>query len=418
VLSGETLATALYAIATGYRDRAKNLIFDSDELDEAERSKLMQIVWDDGASANEQAGRLGDALREMGADTALANECYRLAFYLSDEWAALAESNPLFAYFLAHRSGRLLDKWVHYFAIYHQHLAAFRERAPRVLEIGVYQGGSLEMWERYFGPSATLVGVDIDDTAALMAGPNRTVLIGDQSDPDFLHAVVQRHGPFDIVIDDGGHAMHEQIASVETLFPSLNVGGVYLVEDCHTSYWESFGGGRGRPGTFIEWVKSRVDDLHRYHQPEPTDPIWTDQVGAIHCYDSVVVLERSQRYAPFTEQVGGSEFLFRGRPSGIIVGEMLATRDAAIAQREAATKELSQLRSAVDEELRLARGELAQVRPRAAELERELERVAAELTVTRNDLLESWEQTRMLRQTLSWRLTAPLRSLRRRRGRR
>ena len=55
--------------------------------------------------------------------------------------------------------------------------------------------------------------------------------------------MVDRYGPFDIIIDDGGHTMEQQIASIETLFPALNEGGVYLCEDTHTSYWESTAAG-------------------------------------------------------------------------------------------------------------------------------------------------------------------------------
>ena len=107
--------------------------------------------------------------------------------------------------------------------------------------------------------------------------------------------------------------MEQQITSIETLFPTLNDGGVYIVEDCHTSYWEQFGGGLGREGTFIEWVKRRVDDLHRYHLPEPIDETWTATVDGIHCYDSVVVLDKKSRMPPFAEQAGTSCFVYQPR---------------------------------------------------------------------------------------------------------
>lgn len=407
MFTGETLSDVLHALASGYLDRARNLVVVSEELEDEERERLRGIVYDETASRLDMVRAIGDAIREMGCDRALANECYRLAFYLGDRAAELT-SNELYTYFLAHRSGRLLDKWVHYFPIYERHVAAYRGTSPSVLEIGVYQGGSLEMWRRYLGPGVKLTGIDIDPTAAELADPSLTVVLGDQADPAFLDLVRQRYGPFDIIIDDGGHTMEQQIASIETLFPHLNEGGVYIVEDCHTSYWDDFGGGRGRPGTFIEWTKTRVDDLHRYHEPEPVEPVWTDHVDGIHCYDSVVVFDKRARFAPFNEQVGASEFLYFQRPTSVLVGEMLATRDAAINQ-------LAKIETPTGDELRTARGEVAQLLPRNRELEAEVGRLDAELTVTRNDLLETWEQVRAMRKTFSWRITAPLRAVRRRR---
>jgi Methyltransferase domain len=380
LFNGDTLATLLYALATGYPDRARNIIYVSDELNDRERGRIRSIIDDPAATPVQQVRGLGDALRELQADRDLSNECYRLAFYLSQDSVALSD-NPLFAYFLAHRSGRLMDKWVHYFPVYHRHLAPYRDCGKQVLEIGVYQGGSLDMWARYLGPSTTIVGIDIDESSARLANPARTVVIGDQADPDFLRSVVEQHGPFDVVIDDGGHTMEQQITSVETLFPIMNDDGVYLVEDSHTSYWEEFGGGHGREGTFIEWVKSRLDDLHRYHLAGPVDPIWTAQVDAIHCYDSVVVLDKKVRTPPFSEHVGNSGFIHQHGPVSALVGEMLATRDAAISQSQA--------------------------------LGAELRKTEADLTVTRNDLLESWSHIQTMRGTISWRVTAPLREVRR-----
>jgi hypothetical protein len=240
-----------------------------------------------------------------------------------------------------------------------------------------------------------------------LADDSFVVVLGDQADRGFLESVVERHGPFDIIVDDGGHTMEQQITSIETLFPSLVDGGVYIVEDCHTSYWDEFGGGLRRDGSFVEWSKARIDDLHGYHQPAPVHETWTEHVDGIHWYDSVVVFDKRRRHAPFNEQVGASEFLYFQRPTSVLVGEMVATRDAAIAQAQ------EQASPALDE-LRTARGELGQLATRARETEAELGRLRTELEVTRNDLLESWAQIKAMRRSTSWRLTAPIRAVRRR----
>src|SRR6266705_2645761 len=69
--------------------------------------------------------------------------------------------NPISEYFFNNR-GRLIHKWHHYFEIYHRHFARFRGRSPVIVEIGVFHGGSLQMWRNYFGPGARTIGIDID----------------------------------------------------------------------------------------------------------------------------------------------------------------------------------------------------------------------------------------------------------------
>ena len=60
--------------------------------------------------------------------------------------------------------------------------------------------------------------------------------IGDQTNPTFLKQISTKYGPFDIILDDGGHSNKQQIVSFETLFPLLNPGGIYVIEDLHCSY--------------------------------------------------------------------------------------------------------------------------------------------------------------------------------------
>src|SRR5215475_1712557 len=67
-------------------------------------------------------------------------------------------SNPLRAFFASRKEGPGIWKWDHYFDIYHRHFSRFRDRAVRVLEIGIYSGGSLEMWRDYFGPRCQIFG--------------------------------------------------------------------------------------------------------------------------------------------------------------------------------------------------------------------------------------------------------------------
>jgi predicted O-methyltransferase YrrM len=403
MLDSDEFSNTLHAIMTGFPDRAKNLIETSANLDDTERKILRKAIADTPSDAGVLQA-LGDALRMADADKTLVNEAYRAAFYDSDAWQSLVD-DPFFAFFSANKAGHVLDKWIHYFPIYTRHLTPYARRPVSVLEIGVYRGGSMRMWSRFFGPDARLVGVDIDPVALISAGDRYTVVLADQADPDAMRDLAQKHGPFDVIIDDGGHSMVQQITSIETLFPMLNEGGVYLVEDCHTSYWEQYDGGRGREGTFMEWVKTRLDDLNGYHQKDGVEPVWTRQVDGIHVYDSVVVLDKKTRFAPFAEQTGGAEFVFGSRLQSSIASELVATRQAALDERDQAVKGPAG-QEALRDELRIARGELRTTIPRLASVEAELEE-------TRGQLLDSWDHVREMRKTLSWRVTAPLRQLRR-----
>jgi hypothetical protein len=207
--------------------------------------------------------------------------------------------NPLRDYFL-NNPGRLMTKWTGYFDVYHRHLQRFRGAPITVLEFGVYHGGSLQMWRNYFGPQARVVGVDIQPVCKNFEEEGIAIRIGDQEDRAFLRRLVAEFAPFDVVIEDGGHRMGQQVASFEEIFPRMSERGVYIAEDLHTSYWEEYGGGYQRPGTFIEYSKALIDRLNAWHTRTPEQlsvDDFTLQAGSMHFYDSMLVIERR----PFEE---------------------------------------------------------------------------------------------------------------------
>jgi hypothetical protein len=132
-----------------------------------------------------------------------------------------------FEWTFRHHVGRRVDKWRHYFEIYDRHFERFRGKRVRVLEIGVDHGGSLQIWKRYFGLEAQIVGLDLDPRCAEYAEDRIQVHIGNQADVALLKSL----GKFDIVIDDGSHRLQDQLASFEALWPHTR--SVYLIEDCH-----------------------------------------------------------------------------------------------------------------------------------------------------------------------------------------
>ncbi len=301
-----------------------------------------------------------------------------------------------------------------------------------MLEIGVYRGGGLDMWQAYLGDKAAIVGIDVDPLAQqtrcwagiAWSSAIRRILSSSVQ-------VAEDHGPFDVIIDDGGHTMAQQIVSAETLFPLLNDGGVYMVEDCHTSYWADYGGGLGKPESFIEWAKKRIDDMHsRYDAGIDQNSVWATHVDGMHVYDSVIVLDKKRRFRAFNEISGSSSYLFAERFSEVLGVELLATRDAALRERDELRARVDGLtRPPMQQECQRCLASRGSRRAQtgasgASPVTRvswptwadELTQSTTDLDRTRNQLLESWEQVRQMRKTTSWRITRPLRLMRQFRG--
>ncbi len=189
-------------------------------------------------------------------------------------------------------------KWSNYFDIYERHFSKFVNKNPVVVEIGVFSGGSLEMWKKYFGPGSTIIGVDINEDVISVTPDDCRTVIGNQADPDFWNKFFELFPNVDVVIDDGSHQYIHQIVSLEQIFPRLAIGGVYLCEDTMCNYWPVFEGGVNEK-TFINYTKRVVDALYGAHyKPEditPDSTMFNDyyrNVAALHFYTGVVVIDK------------------------------------------------------------------------------------------------------------------------------
>jgi len=214
--------------------------------------------------------------------------------------------NDLEKYF-TENTGRLIHKWKHYFEIYDRHFSRFRDREVYVVEFGVSQGGSLQMWKEYFGPKAKIFGIDINPHCKKFEDEQVEILIGDQEDRVFLKSLIKKIPRIDILIDDGGHTMQQQINTFEELFPYADDNGVYLCEDLHTSYWPEWGGGYKKRGTFIEYSKNFIDFINAWHSVQKNKLRVTDftrSAHSLHYYDSVLVIEKRAMEKPFHLKTG------------------------------------------------------------------------------------------------------------------
>lgn len=200
---------------------------------------------------------------------------------------------------------RVVQKWVHYFPIYERHLSCWKNKTLTVLEIGVSMGGSLQMWQRYFGPLAKIVGVDIDHRCKDAEEPGIYVRIGSQADSGFLKSVIDEFGIPDIVIDDGSHIMSDISATFDFLYPLMPKNGIYVVEDLHAAYWPQYGGGVDVPTTFINRCKHFIDELNAHYSNGAVSPTFvTNQTLGISFYDSVVVFEKGEIFRRDAPQIG------------------------------------------------------------------------------------------------------------------
>lgn len=201
---------------------------------------------------------------------------------------------------------RQLSKWLHYFEIYDRHFAKYRNKAPVVMEIGVFRGGSMQMWKDYFGEGAQIIGVDIDEKTKAFEEDQIHIEIGSQSDREFLKKLKLKYPKIDILIDDGGHTMEQQITTFEEMFCHISMDGVYLCEDLHTSYWKEYGGGYRCPDSYIEYSKNFIDYLHAWFSPDPAlqENRYSRSMHSLHYYDSMLVIEK-RRMGPAVDLMLG-----------------------------------------------------------------------------------------------------------------
>ena len=119
--------------------------------------------------------------------------------------------------------------------IYDKLFEPMRDTMGKFFEIGILNGVSHLMWRDYF-PNAQIYGIDIIDYSEKSKGSGVETFVADQSNREDLQAFIDKYGTgYDVILDDGGHAMDHQQVSFGFLFKHLNPGGYYIIEDVHTS---------------------------------------------------------------------------------------------------------------------------------------------------------------------------------------
>lgn len=213
--------------------------------------------------------------------------------------------------FHAH-AGRLAQKWSGYLPAYDQLLSPLREQPIRLLEIGVMNGGSLEVWDAYFPKAVQIIGCDINEDCARLRYESARVqvIIGDANAPEIQARIQAESEQLDIVIDDGSHFSADIIRSFINYFPRLTHGGLYIIEDLHCSYWANYGGGLHHEYSAMAFFKQLVDILNQQHWLEDTtateylqafatyygitlETSWLSEIQSIEFRNSLCILRKA-----------------------------------------------------------------------------------------------------------------------------
>jgi predicted O-methyltransferase YrrM len=327
--------------------------------------------------------------------------------------------------------GKVSDKWSFYLDEYDRLFPGYRTQSINFLEIGIQNGGSLEIWSKYFPNAACLIGCDINpDCEKLRYEDSRVKLvIGDANTDQCEKAILGHAGAFDLILDDGSHRSGDIIRSFVRYFRHLNDGGIFVVEDMHCSYWQEFEGGLFDFTSSMAFFKLLADVINREHWGVPKsvetllsavakrysvefDEHILSHIHSITFLNSMCVIEKrspernvlgARTIAGQTEAVvQGHHTLRDGRNSALDQSASLLSNDFEELRQKIAT--LEHEKHAVEQANVLLRHS-----KESAEHEKRLLQRALDALQDEKGRLE--EQIQTVLNSTSWRITKPLRVL-------
>jgi O-antigen biosynthesis protein len=223
--------------------------------------------------------------------------------------------NETLAQLYARHSGKVSDKWSSYLLRYEALLSSRRHSLQAILEIGVQNGGSLEIWAKYFPQAQAVVGCDIDSKCAELryADPRVRIVVGDATQDATLANVLESASEFDVVIDDGSHIPKDVVRAFALYWPKVKPGGLFIAEDLHCDYFPTHQGGIARgdiANRFFAELVHLVNYEHwadgdaakalfaRFALPPGSSPeSWVGTIASVNFYNSIVVVEKASSVA-------------------------------------------------------------------------------------------------------------------------
>jgi GT2 family glycosyltransferase len=164
-------------------------------------------------------------------------------------------------------TGKVSDKWSSYLPVYEEAFAPLQGRKVSLLEIGIQNGGSLEIYSQYFPSFEKLVGCDINPNCEKLKyqDPRIRVVVGDANTDKTEKRILEIVDSFDIILDDGSHTSADIIRAFARYWKHVRPGGIFIAEDLHCSYWQDYSGGLYDPFSSISFFKALADVIHQEH---------------------------------------------------------------------------------------------------------------------------------------------------------
>ena len=253
---------------------------------------------------------------------------------------------PTLASLYENHVGKVSDKWRSYLTLYDRELSDLRCDVRSLLEIGVQNGGSLEIWAKYFPAIQCIVGCDINPACRkLTYGDQRiSVIVGDATNAQTKAFVLAAAAEFDLVFEDGSHFPADVIAAFLHYWPHIRAGGAFVAEDLCCDYFPSHQGGIARKDTATRFFGQLTQVINHEHWANVTPvhslfrefnisvPINADAlcgtIASISFHNSVVIVRKARN---ITDTLLGAR---------VVVGEVAVVDDRVLSIKQSGDSSL------------------------------------------------------------------------------
>ena len=204
------------------------------------------------------------------------------------------------------KSKKFSIKWSSYSQVYDKIFSKYKNKKIKFVEIGVANGGSLFMWQKFFGKKAKIIGIDLNPNAKKLEKYGFKIYIGSQSDKKFWDHFYKMEGKVDLILDDGGHKNLQQISTVHYSLPHIIDGGKIVVEDTSLSYVKKEFNNPSKY-SFINFAKNIIDIIHR-RSPLLNKNLnfYSKKIFSVEFFESIVVFSIDSRKCFLNKEVSNN----------------------------------------------------------------------------------------------------------------